>query len=196
MSIRLPGQYEPEPDQELTRAAGTAVPEPAGEPAGDRVPELVPGMREPDPVPVPARAAGEPGTGAALVPAITAPAGRIGAAEHLFLLLCGWIGRVAASQKIHGSFWRWAWERFWGNQPESLRQHRQHVKSRDWLPDYMTGWLRTLAVWESIAYHCILARSVKALCNNVSTGVERQSRFWKAVLIALVALAIWLMAHH
>jgi hypothetical protein len=205
-AIALPQEQDPD----LTREPpGRAVPAPweqGAEPAGDRFPELVPGLREPVPAepvprepapePVPGVAGREPGTGAELVPAVAAPQARISLGEHLLLSLRDWAAGAVASQKAHRSFWHWLWEGFWGAQPESLRQHRKHVKSREWLPDYMTGWLRTFAEWENIAYHLYFARPVKAVCNNVSRGVERQPRAWAAGIIAFLAFIVWTMAHH
>lgn len=191
----LPVQQDPE----------SAIPDPAWEPepepAWGQEPEPAwgqaePAPPEPGPEPEPGPGGPVPGTGRELVPVEDLPARRISTAEHLLLAFLGWYARTADSQRKHRSFWHWLWDGVWNGRPESLGQHRAHIKSRDWLEDYLTGWLRILVEWENVAFALLVARPVKAACILVSRMVERQPRFWVTVGLLILAAVIWKAANH
>jgi hypothetical protein len=182
---------EPAPDLMPEPAAApvlSLVPEPGGtgsggttEPAGGSG-AVVPGT-------------GSGGTSAALVQAFTVPAQRISFAANLALTLRMRAAIIAADQKRHRTFWHWIWVAAWETPPETLEAHRAHLKSRQWVQEYMTGRVRWLIIHENIVYGILIARSVKFFCQTVDKVFERQSRFWIAVAVIAFGLLIRFASH-
>lgn len=187
--IAPPQDREPEPVTELPLRPVPVGREPAAEPGPEPRRFPVPGSGEP----VPGRGGAVAGT---VVPAVAAPADRISLGEHVLLSLRDWAARVAAAQRNHRSFTHWLWHEFWDVQPESLGQHRRYLRSRCWLKDYMTGWLRRFCEWENIAFALLIGRPLIAACNSISRIGARQSRFWIAAAAAGLAFTVWRAAHH
>ena len=182
----LPARPDPEP----------AIPEPAWEPEPEPAWEQAEPAWEPEPEPASPEPGPEPEPGPGGPVPVDPPARRISTAEHLMLSFLGWAARTADSQRKHRTFWHWVWDGFWNGQPESLGQHRAHIKSRDWLEDYMTGWLRILVEWENVAFALLVARPVKAACLLANRMVERQPRFWVTLGLLILAAVIWKAANH
>lgn len=105
--------------------------------------------------------------------------------------------RLAGSwedQRRHRGFGHLLWSWFWETPPESLSEHRRHVKSRAWLQDYLTGDFRKFCEWQNVAYHVLVARPAKIAFQAADKVLERQWRFWAASpLIACVIT--WLFMH-
>lgn len=131
-----------------------------------------------------------------VLPAVAGPQHKVSTAEHLLLSLRDWAGRTLASQKKHESFWRWLWCQFWEKPPDSLAGLGRHLRSRQWLEVYMTGWLRAFCEWENIAWGVLIAGPVTAVFSTLIKVAQRQSRSWVAFVIAAAAFTIWTMTHH
>lgn len=147
---------------------------------------------------VPAGQRAQPGAALAgtVVPAIKRPGHRISTAAHVLLSVREWAARMLASQKNHRGFWRWLWYQFAEKPPESLCEVGGYLGSRQWLENYMTGWLRAFCEWENIAWLTLVAIPFTAVLGTLLKVVQRQSRFWATVLLLCAALIIWLLAHH
>jgi hypothetical protein len=190
VTFTLPGR----PAEDDETAPHDSVPEPAG--------DLIPGMGEPEPGPAPEPGPGtsagnrnpEPEPGATSRDLVPAPA-RVGLLTHLWLTARESAARFSASRAKHNGFLAWAWEKWWGEQPESLRQHRAAAKSRSWVPDYLTGWLRAFAVKENAVFCATIGRAGVAAGVTLIKIFGRQSHFWLAVAAAAAAALIWISAH-
>jgi hypothetical protein len=182
----VPTEMDPDLDDALDpdgSGPGTTAPEPG---PGDR-----PDGPEPSTATVPAHQAGlvpSPGTTASVVPGLAVPQQRTSLAEHLLLSLRDWAKRTADSQKRHRSFWHWLWAEIVDSRPDSLAEHVAYLRSRQWLEDHMTGWLRSFAEWETIAFGLLVGIPLKVIGNNLSRLGERQWRFW-AVVVFLAVIA-------
>jgi hypothetical protein len=69
------------------------------------------------------------------------------------------------------------------------------VKSRSWVPDYLTGWLREFAVKENAVFCATIGRAGVAAGVTLIKIFGRQSHFWIAVAAAAAAALIWISAH-
>jgi len=125
----------------------------------------------------------------------TAPPQRASVRESAWLALLVWVKRTAADHKRHRSFGHWVWHNIVGVPPETIEEFAVYVRSRLWLKDYMTGWLRTAAIWEYRFFALLIGGPLKTAGNNLSRIGERQSRFWLTLGVALLALAIWMLRH-
>jgi hypothetical protein len=125
----------------------------------------------------------------------TASPQRASVRESAWLALLIWVKRTAADHKRHRSFGHWVWHNIVGVPPETIEEFAGYVRSRQWLKDYMTGWLRTAAIWEYHLFALLIGGPLKAAGSNLSRIGERQSRFWLTLAVALLALAIWLLRH-
>jgi hypothetical protein len=173
------GTIQPEPGPRGSEPRMTVVPEP--HPDGSEPPDVM--VLEPPDGVVPGS-----GTSSVVVPAIAIPQQQTGLSEHLLLLLRDWAKRTADSQKRHRSFWHWLWAGFVNSRPDSIAEQVAYLKSRQWLEDHMTGWLRSFAEWENIAFGILIGIPLKVAGNNVSRLGERQWRFWAvATLLAVIA---------
>jgi hypothetical protein len=197
--VPVPGNAEP------GRASGAGLvpgsPEPAVEPATEPVPGsgLVPGSPEPAqgrfPELVPGSVDGTSGTMAGPVPVIAVPEDRISFPHHLWLSLLDRAREAAEHQKRHRTFWHWLWNCFWNTSPETLADHRKYLQSRQWLEDYMTGYVRWVIEWENVLYGVLVARTVKVVCQTIDRNVQRQSRFWILVGLVIAGLLIRFASH-
>lgn len=189
----VPGTSGPEP-------AGTVEGHPDGsrEPAGNQHREPVPGLA---PVPgsgllVPGTGEGNQPAGTLMVPAGLVPGNRISAAKQLGLAAREHARRAAESQRRQRTFWHWFWKWLYEEHSESVKEHRAYLLKREWLEDYMTGWVRWVIEWENVAYGVIVARTVKVFCKFLIGVTERQSRALAAAAIFAVAFIVWLATHN
>jgi len=196
--ITLPQEQDPDLGLQPDPAAGERFPGTSPEPfpgTGGSFPGTVPSAAAGT---VPAGRKAQPGTELAgtVVPAIGRPEHRIGTAEHVLLSVREWAARMLASQKNHRGFWRWLWYQFAEKPPDSLRELGGHLRSRRWLENYMTGWLRAFCEWENVAFLTLVSIPLTAALGTLLKVAQRQSRFWAAVLLLCAASIVWLLAHH
>lgn len=129
-------------------------------------------------------------TGTVAVPAFPVPVQRIGWAESLRLSARERAALIADHQRRHRTFWH-AVAVFITRPPETWAETEQHLKSRKWLQDWMTGRFRTFCEWENVAWYHLVARpgrNVLRLAQKVF--FDRQLGFWAAVIfIGLCVLA-------
>jgi hypothetical protein len=131
------------------------------------------------------------GTGTEVVPV---PVQRAGTGTLALLWLREHAARAAENQRRHRTFWHWTWAGL-VSRAETLAEHRDYVKSRAWVEDYMTGWVRDFIEWENVLYGIFVARTMKFICQSTDKIFERQLRFWIAVGMFLAGLAIWHLTH-
>lgn len=131
------------------------------------------------------------GAGSEVVPV---PVRRVGTGTLAWVWLREHAARAAENQRRHRTFWHWIWAGL-VSRAETLAEHRKYLKSRAWLEDYMTGWVRDFIERENVLYGIFVARTVKFICQNTDKIFERQLRFWIAVGIFLIGLAIWNLTH-
>lgn len=182
---------EPEP-----RRFSEPVPEPAGTGSG-RTAEPGAVVLEPPPV-TGSDGSGSggsgSGTGSALVPVATVPAQRVGLAECLWLSVRERIALIADKHRRRRTFWH-AVTVFICRPPETWAQTAEHLKSRKWLQEWMTGRFRTFCEWENIAWGHLVSMPAKAVLQlSEKVFFERQLGFWLAVLFAALCIVIWLAA--
>ena len=178
-----------ERDPELAQADGASEPvpvpgtvDPAGTSPGDGgtnllVPRLVPAV---------------PTAGTDLVPVPP----RAGVRVRFIRLARAQIAEITAYQEKHSTFLHAVWVAVWETPPETLAAHREHLKSRAWLQDYLTGHIRWLIEHENIAYGILIARPAKATLQTLDKIFERQSRFLFAAGVVVVGLIIGFVSHH
>jgi hypothetical protein len=121
-------------------------------------------------------------TGTVAVPAFPVPAQRIGWAESLRLAARERAALIADHQRRHRTFWH-AVAVLITRPPETWAETEQHLKSRKWLQDWMTGRFRTFCEWENVAWYHLVARpgrTVLRLAQKVF--FDRQLGFWAAVI--------------
>lgn len=86
-------------------------------------------------------------------------------------------------------------------QPESIADHRAHVKSRAWVPEELDGNARKALVFLGVSYHLIIGRPLKIAARIVAGAariVERSADrpLRLAGLIAfLVVFAVFVLPH-
>ena len=201
-TLVLPQEQDPDlvppPGPPPYPAAGERFPETAPEPfpgTAQSFPGTVPGVGAGT---VPAGREAQPGAELAgtVVPAIGRPGRKVGTAEHVLLSVREWVARMLASRRNHRGFWRWLWYQFAEKPPDSLRELGGHLRSRRWLENYMTGWLRAFCEWENIAFLTLVSIPFTVVLGTFLKVAQRQSRFWAAVLLLCAALIVWLLAHH
>lgn len=165
-------------------------------------PAPVPGTDAPAPAPerapVPGTGVQAPadgtGTGTVVLAPVPAPLKRAGTGTLLMMSLRDRLGEIAENQRRHRTFWHWVWAGL-VSRPETLAEHRDYVKSRAWLEDYMTGWVRDFIEWENVLYGIFVARTVKFACQSADKVFQRQLRFWAAVGIFILGFIIWHLTH-
>lgn len=165
----------PEPG---TAVLGTGWP--GSEPAGPVV------LAVPGTAPVP---------GSELVPATAVPVARLGTTARAALSLRDQAVQALADQKNHKTFFHFIWNWVWARQPESLSSHRDYLKSRAWLEDWMTGPARAFLEKENLAYGILIARPVKFACQNIDKLAERQLRMLGAVMVIIGGVIIYAVTH-
>jgi len=201
-----PGFTLPGMDPDL---AGEDVTEPEPGPGPD---DVVPGLK---PEPEPGTSGAEAGTGSggsgrrrwnrrrgsgtgpqnqAAGPSAGAPE-RISAAESAWLAVLAWARRSAQNHKRHRSFGHWVWNAWFNTQPDAFVPFVKYVLSNAWVKEYMTGWLRAVAIWEYRVYALLIGGPLVELGNSLSRIGARQSRFWLVLAVALVAFAIYTLRH-
>lgn len=181
-------------------AALTPAPAAPGTGEGTRCP--VPGTDVPAPAmamaPVPGTGVQAPadGTGTVVPDPAPAPAPlrRADTGTLLMMSLLDRLAEIAENQRRHRTFFHWIWAGL-VSRPETLAEHRDYVKSRAWLEDYMTGWVRDFIEWENVLYGTFVARTVKFACQGADKIFQRQLRFWAAVGIFLIGFTIWHLTH-
>jgi hypothetical protein len=130
------------------------------------------------------------GTGAVLVPAFTVPAQRAGLAERLWLSARERAAATADYQRRHRTFWH-AIAVFITRPPETWAETEQHLKSRKWLQEWMTGGFRTFCEWENVAWYHLVARPGRyALRLAEKVFLTRQLGFWAAVAFIVLCVLV------
>ena len=78
--------------------------------------------------------------------------------------------------------------------PGSMAEHRQHIKSRAWVPADLTGKAATIITWAGILHHLLIARPVKAAAKTVDAAADKALRFYS--LIAVLIVLFFLLSHY
>jgi hypothetical protein len=133
------------------------------------------------------------GTGSELVPALAVPARRTGFAESLLLLLRQRVTLIADYQRRHRTFWH-AVTVFITRPPETWAETEEHLRSRKWLQEWMTGKFRVFCEWENIAWGHLVSMPAKAVLQNIEkVFFERQLGFWLGLVSIGLGVLIWLV---
>jgi hypothetical protein len=169
-------------------------------------------VRKPDPVKVSADAVNS--TVTAAVPATldvgTAPAAalpctvlvpliaetvRASAGVRLLRWARGRMADAADYQRRHRTFWH-AVTMFITRPPETWAETEEHLRSRKWLQEWMTGKFRVFCEWENIAWGHLVSMPAKAVLQNIEKAFfERQAGFWLGLAGVLAGFLAWYLSH-
>lgn len=134
-------------------------------------------------------------TGMALVPALTVPGRRVGFAGHLWWSARERMVLIADYQRRHRTFWH-AVTVFVTRPPETWAETAEHLNSRKWLQEWMTGKFRWFCEWENIAWGHLVSMPAKSVLQNVEkVFFERQLGFWGGLGAVLVGFITWYLSH-
>ncbi len=82
-------------------------------------------------------------------------------------------------------------------EPETMREHWAHIRSREWVPEGMTGGAERLVTLAGILHHLIVACPVKAAAKaarfaalKVDEAADRPLRLYGWLLLALIVILI------
>ena len=140
------------------------------------------------------------GTGAAdavpcadLVPLLAAPQ-RLGFAARLMRRTRCRMVLIADYQRRHNTFAH-AVTVFITRPPETWAETGEHLESRKWLQDWMTGCFRTFCEWENLAWGHLVSMPAKAVLQLVEkVFFERQLGFWLGLGAIGTCILIWHLA--
>ena len=133
-----------------------------------------------------------PGTG--LVPLLAAPQ-RTGFAGRLMLWMQVRITLIADYQRRHRTFWH-AVTVFIARPPETWAETEEHLRSRKWLQEWMTGKFRVFCEWENVAWGHLVSMPAKAVLQNIEkVFFERQAGFWLGLAGVLAGFLAWYLSH-
>jgi hypothetical protein len=178
----------PEPTAPPASTDGTDVSAPTGT---DRR-ELTEPTLGTDGTDVSAPTAPTPGTG--LVP-VLAETARASARVRFTRWARGRMADAADYQRRHRTFWH-AVTVFIARPPETWAETEEHLRSRKWLQEWMTGKFRVFCEWENVAWGHLVSMPAKAVLQNIEkVFFERQAGFWLGLAGVLAGFLAWYLSH-
>ena len=153
---------------------------PGGAGTGDAVPAA-----EPAPVPVPPAASTTPSTDRA-VPVLATSGVPMTVPERARLA----VRSTAVVWEPYVGFARMLLTA----KPGSMAEHREHIKSRAWVPPELTGKAATIIAWAGIIHHLLIARPLKAAALTVAASADKALRLYG--LAAVVIVFFFLLSHY